>query len=156
MFGKQGSNMNIAIGADHRGFECKTHLKQYVVGIDDPIIWIDVGTMNDERVDYPPYATAVVDALKRKEADIGILICGSGVGMAVVANRYHGMFAGVAWNEEISRLSKEHDKTNILVIPSDFVSLDQAVAITNAWLKAEFKGGRYQERIDMINALKLE
>ena len=146
--------MKIAIGADHRGFQCKANIKQYVVGSPDPIVWIDVGAYNEERSDYPIFARAAVKAMQNRQADLGILACGSGVGMAIVANRYRGMFAGVAWNEEIARASREDDNTNILVLPSDFISHEQAVAIVNAWLNARFKGGRYQERIDMIDTMK--
>lgn len=146
--------MNIAIGADHRGFSCKAYIKQYVVGENDPIAWIDVGAENDERSDYPVYAQSVVTALKNNEAQLGVLVCGSGIGMAVTANRYPGIYAGVVWNEEVARLSKEHDKVNLLVIPADYVSQELAVTMINAWLNATFKGGRYQERIDMIDAIK--
>lgn len=146
--------MNIAIGADHRGFECKAYIKQYVVGDDDPIVWIDVGADNDERSDYPIFARAVVKAIQNKEAERGVLICGTGIGMAIVANRFDNMFAGVVWNDEIARMSYEDDKANILVIPSDFVTNEQAASMVNVWLKAVFKGGQYQQRIDMINTLK--
>lgn len=146
--------MNIAIGADHRGFQYKAFIKQYVVGAEDPIAWIDVGAPNEERSDYPIFARAVVKVLQDNEATVGILLCGSGVGMAILANRFQGMFAGVAWNEEIARVSREDDNTNILVIPADFVTTELAVRIVNAWLAARFKGGRYQQRIDMINQVK--
>lgn len=146
--------MNIAIGSDHRGFECKAYLKQYVVGTEDPIAWIDVGAFDDERSDYPVFSEAVTYSVLNKEADFGVLICGSGVGMGIVANRFSGIFAGVVWNEEVARLSREHDNTNILVIPSDFVSNELAATMVNAWLMAEFKGGRYQERLDMIVKIK--
>jgi len=147
--------MNIAIGADHRGFTCKAYIKQYVVGGDDPIAWIDVGAPDEERSDYPVFAESVCRSILQGEAKKGVLICGSGIGMAIVANRFPSIYAGVAWNEDVGRLSKEHDNTNVLVIPSDFVSHEQAAAIINAWLTAEFKGGRYQERLDMINGLKV-
>jgi len=143
--------VNIVIGADHRGFQYKAYIKQYVVGSDDPIAWVDVGANNEERSDYPIFARAAVEVIKEKDAQLGILLCGSGVGMAILANRYVGMFAGVAWNEEIARASREDDNTNILVIPADFVSAEQTVRIVNAWLNARFKGGRYQERIAMID-----
>lgn len=146
--------MNIAIGADHRGFQYKAYIKQYVVGGDDPIAWIDVGATNEERSDYPIFAHAVVKVMQEQEAPLGILLCGSGVGMAILANRFTGMFAGVAWNEEIARVSREDDNTNILVIPADFVTTELAARIVNTWLVARFKGGRYQQRIDMINEVK--
>lgn len=146
--------MNIAIGADHRGFQYKAYIKQYVVGGDDPIVWIDVGTNTEDRSDYPIFARAAVKAMQNNEASLGILLCGSGIGMAILANRFSGMFAGVVWNEDIARMSREDDNTNILVIPADFVSTELAVRMVNAWLTARFKGGRYQERIDMINDVK--
>ena len=147
--------MEVAIGADHRGFQMKAYIKQYVVGHDDPIAWIDVGTMSDERTDYPVYAAKVVRLMLTKEAQYGILLCGSGAGMAIVANRFPGLFAGVAWNPEVAKMIKEDDKTNILVLPTDFIDDEMGAKICNAWLSATFKGGRYQKRIDMINALKL-
>lgn len=144
--------MYIAIGADHRGFALKAHIKQYVVP-HESIAWIDVGTATKERTDYPPYAKSVVDALKNEEAQWGILICASGIGMAIAANRFTGMRAGVAWNSQIATMCKEDDNVNILVLPSDFVSPEQAVIIIEHWLSARFKGGRYQERITMIDDL---
>jgi ribose 5-phosphate isomerase B len=143
--------MNIVIGADHRGFQCKAYIKQYVIGGNDPIVWIDVGATSEDRSDYPIFARAAVEVLQKQEAELAILLCGSGVGMAIVANRYPGMFAGVAWNSAVARESKEDDNTNILVLPADFISNDQAVEIVNTWINARFKGGRYQERITMID-----
>lgn len=147
--------MNIAIGADHRGFSTKAYLKQYVVVTDEPIAWIDEGAENDERSDYPVFAERVCRAIQKGEAHKGVLICGSGIGMAVTANRFPGIYAGVAWNEDVARHGRENDNVNVLVIPSDYVSHEQAAAIVNAWLSVKFKGERYQERIDMINALKV-
>ena len=146
--------MNIAIGADHRGFSTKAYVKQYVVGGDDPIAWIDTGAFDEERSDYPIFAQAVCQSILQGDAQRGVLICGSGIGMAVTANRFPGIYAGVAWNEQVARHGRENDNVNVLVIPSDFVSPEQAAAVITAWLSVEFKGGRYQERIDMINALK--
>lgn len=143
--------MNIAIGADHRGFKLKAYIKQYVVGIDDPIAWIDVGAHNDERSDFPIFTQKVCDAIKQGEADKGILICGSGIGMSIAANRYHKIHAALVWNDEVAMLAKEHNNANVLIIPADFVSHELAVQMVNNWLKATFKGGRYQERIDMID-----
>lgn len=144
--------MNIVIAADHRGFACKAYIKQYVVGADDPIAWIDVGAENEERSDYPFFAKKAVESMKEGQAERAILICGSGIGMAIAANRFSGIYAGVVWNEEVARMSYEHDKVNALVIPSDFVDNETAAKLVTVWLQANFKGGRYQERLDMINA----
>lgn len=145
--------MNIAIGSDHRGFQCKEYLKKYGSDAAIPIKWIDVGTHNQERSDYPLYAHAVVKKMMNKQAERGILLCGSGIGMAIYANRFAGIFAGVAWNVQVAQVSREDDNTNILVIPTDFVTSEQAVSIVHRWLTAIFKKERYQERINMINAI---
>ena len=145
--------MNIAIGADHRGFECKAYLKQYVVGIDDPVVWIDVGAENDERSDFPVYTKKVCELIIKGETERGILICGSGIGMSIAANRYSKIYAALTWNNDVARLSKEHNNANVLVLPADFVSPEQAAEMVNTWLKATFQGGRYQERIDMIGTI---
>ena len=146
--------MNIVIGADHRGFQLKAYIKQYVVGVDNPIAWIDVGTQNEERTDYPLFSQKAAKVIKDKEAEKGILICGSGVGMSIAANRYRFIRAALVWNEEVAKHAKEDDDANVLVIPADFVSQELAVKMINIWLKATFKGGRYQERIDMIDSSK--
>ncbi len=147
--------MNIAIGTDHRGFECKAYIKQYVVGDENPIVWIDVGADNDERSDYPLFAQKVCELILKGEAEQGVLLCGSGVGMSIVANRYPKIYAALVWNEDVARISHEHDNTNVLSLPVDFITHEQAVSIVNAWLSAVFKGGRYQKRLDMIDAIKI-
>ena len=147
--------MNIAIGADHRGFSTKAYIKQYLVTSDEPIAWVDVGSFNQERTDYPIYAKTVVTALQKKEVELGILLCASGVGMAVAANRYRGIRAGVAWNDQVATMCREDDNVNILVIPTDFVSEKQAISIITHWLTARFKGGRYQERISILHKIPL-
>ncbi|MDP3888986.1 MAG: RpiB/LacA/LacB family sugar-phosphate isomerase, partial [bacterium] len=104
--------------------------------------------------DYPLFACVVAQMIQKKEVDRGILICGSGIGMAVAANRFKGVYAGLVWNEEIARVSRKHDKVNVLVLPSDFISPQEAVILVNAWLETEFLGGRYQDRIHMIDDIK--
>jgi sugar-phosphate isomerases, RpiB/LacA/LacB family len=143
--------MNIVIGADHHGFRAKAYIKQYVVGIADPIAWIDVGVDTDERADYPLFGHKACQMILQGHATHGILLCGTGIGMSIVANRYKGIYAGLAWNKYVAIASKQDDNTNVLVLPSDFISNEQAVQIINAWLAAHFKGGHYQTRIDMID-----
>lgn len=145
--------MKIAIGADHRGYEHKEYIKQHLKTEKESIEWLDVGAFDMERSDYPVFAKAVSKAILNGEAQLGILTCGSGVGMAVVANRYPKIYAALAWNEDVARVSREHDNTNVLVIPSDFVSTEQAVAMVKGWLEAEFLGGRYQKRLDMFDTI---
>ncbi len=145
--------MRIAIGADHRGFEHKNYIKEQVNIPDKTIDWIDVGCFDAQYCDYPEFAILVAQSMKQKKADWGVLICGSGIGMAITANRFNEIYAALVWNEEVACLSKEHDKANVLVLPSDFVTLEQSVTMVQRWLIAEFLGGRYQKRIDMIDAL---
>jgi len=139
--------MKIAIGSDHRGFATKNIIIEQIDAYD----WIDVGCFNDTRCDYPEFAKLVVGAISSKEADLGVLICGSGIGMAIAANRFAGMYAGLCWNPEIAKSAREDDNVNILVLPADFVSSEQVIEIIHAWLQATFKGGRYQKRLDMID-----
>ena len=145
--------MKIAIGADHRGFACKSYIKQYVVGTDDSVVWIDVGADDDERSDFPLFTKKVCELIVGGEVDRGILICGSGIGMSIAVNRYKNIYGALVWNEDVARLSKEHNNANVLILPADFVSTEEAASMVNSWLKATFKEGRYQMRIDMIDAL---
>jgi ribose 5-phosphate isomerase B len=139
--------MKIAIGTDHRGFLHKEFITQHMRSIE----WVDVGTYNVERTDYPIFADKVVELMLNGVVNAGVLLCASGGGMAVAANRYKHIYAIVAWNDEIAQQSKLEDNANILVIPSDFVSCKQAVNMIDLWLAQEFKGGRYAERIKMID-----
>lgn len=144
--------MKIAIGADHRGFDLKEIIKLELKKINEQeIMWHDVGTHDKIRSDYPVFAHAACKLFKEEAVEAAVLICGSGVGMAVVANRYPGVYAAVAWSEKSAQMSKEDDNTNVLVIPSYFVSEDQAISLIKVWLKSTFKGGRYAERISMID-----
>ena len=146
--------MKIAIGADHNGFAGKEYIKQHFLINDDPIEWIDVGTFDEERTDYPIFAQKVCNAMLEGQADKGILLCGTGIGMSIAANRFENIYAGLAWNEDVARLSREDDNTNILVLPSDYVSHELMVKMVHSWLAATFKGGRHQERIAMIDRLR--
>ncbi len=139
--------MKISIGADHRGFL----LKQAIIKRLLDISWLDVGTDSTARTDYPIYAQRVCRDLTEKKADLGILICGSGVGICIAANRYKGIYAALCWNSDVARMAKEDDGANVLVLPADFISEQEAFAIINAWLKASFKAGVYQKRLALID-----
>lgn len=139
--------MKIAIGADHRGFLHKEFIKKHMTTIE----WIDVGTDNEERTDYPIFSNKVVNLIATYEVQYGVLICGTGGGMAIAANRYKEMYAVVAWNKQVAQRCKQEDNTNILVLPSDFITYDDGVIMVNTWLEQEFKGGRYADRIAMID-----
>ncbi len=143
--------MEIAIGADHRGFNHKEYIKQYITEVK----WVDVGTFDTERSDYPFFSHAVCKMiLQEKNINFGVLICGSGIGMAITANRYKNIYAALIWNTKVARQSKEHDNANVIVLPSDYVSMQEAISMVNAWRHASFLGGRYAERIKMIDEME--
>lgn len=143
--------LKIAIGTDHRGFEHKNVIQNGVSIEQKHIEWIDVGCYSTQRVDYPHFAFDVVELMKTKKADLGILLCGTGVGMAIAANRFAGMRAGVVWDKDTAQRAKEEDDVNILVLPADFLTPEQAVQLVLVWLNAQFKGGRYAQRLQMID-----
>lgn len=140
--------MIIAIGSDHRGFALKTHLMKAF----SEHQWLDVGAYGEERSDYPKFAFEVGQEIHEGRAERGVLICGSGIGMSIAANRVRGIYAALCWNEQVAQLAREHDGANVLVLPSDFISSDQAVAMLKAWLQANFRGGRYQQRLECIDS----
>lgn len=142
--------MKIAIGSDHRGFAHKEFIKEHL-GLSAE--WVDVGTYDEERTDYPIYAEKVVQLIQNGAVSHALLFCASGGGMAVAANRHSGVYAVVAWNNEIAAQCKQEDNANVLVIPSDFVSGDDAIDMIQIWVTEQFKGGRYAERIAMIDKI---
>lgn len=143
----------IVIGSDHRGY----HLKEFLTSLsqigDETVSWVDIGTDNEERTDYPIYAEKAVEAIFAGDADCGILLCGSGVGMTIAANRFKGIYAVLAWDAEIAQRAKEEDKANVLVLPADYLEQDQAISIVQSWLEAQFLGGTYQNRVAQIDSL---
>jgi|SRR5579872_175134 len=146
--------ITIVIGTDHHGFAHKEYIKQQLTALDAPVAWYDVGARTDERSDYPLFASQVAHAVLHGKAEFGVLLCGTGVGMAIAANRYKGIYAALAWNEEIARLSREHDQANVLVLPADYISLPQAVAMIRAWLMATPLSDEHKIRATMIDKLK--
>lgn len=144
--------LRIVIGSDHRGFEHKAVIQQGATLEEKRIEWIDVGCFTHERTDYPQFAYEAVQQIKQGTADCGILLCGTGVGMAIAANRFAGIYAAVVWNNETAARCKEEDRANILSLPADYITPEQAVQMTIIWLNAQFKGNRYQQRIDTINS----
>lgn len=138
--------MKIAIGSDHRGF----HLKQLIQAHFVDYQWLDCGTSSDARVDFPDFAHLACQSMIQKKVDLGILLCGSGIGMTIAANRYPEIFAGNCWSPEIARLAKAHDHINFLVLPADFITTDQAYDIVVTWLETEQLEGQYRERLNKI------
>ncbi|WED20870.1 ribose 5-phosphate isomerase B [Vibrio sp. JC009] len=140
--------MKIAIGCDHVGIEHKelviNHLESKGIEVED------LGAQSTERTDYPQYGLAVANAVVNKQADLGILICGTGVGISLAANKVPGIRAVVCSDPYTASLSKEHNNTNILSFGSRVVGIELAKMIIDSWLGAEFEGGRHQRRVDQI------
>lgn len=138
----------IPIGADHAGFALKERLKQELRSLGfEPL---DLGTHSADSTDYPDYAHPVAEQVERGEVRRGVLLCGTGLGMAYAANRHHGVRAAVAWTPEVARLARAHNDSNILVLPARFVSEQEGLEILRAWLGEPFEGGRHQRRVDKI------
>lgn len=141
--------MIIAIGADHRGYAVKELLKKHF----SENQFIDVGAFSEKRSDYPKFAHDATQLVQEKKAARAILLCGSGIGMAIVANRYKHIYAGVVWNRKIAKQSREHDNSNVLVLPCDYTESFDPIELTNIWLTTKFLGARYKKRITMIDEL---
>ena len=142
--------MKITIGSDHRGYEVKESIKSHFHGIE----WLDVGVEGaDVKADYPIITKKVCESIVSGKTEFGILICGSGVGVSIAANRYPKIYAALSWSPEVARAAREHDFANILAIPADFVTIDKSFAIVKSWLASDFLGGRYEDRLRMIDDL---
>ena len=140
----------LAIASDHAGFEMKEHLKTVLQRLGVP--FEDLGTHTTDSVDYPDYARKVANALSVGRADRGVLVCGSGQGMAMAANRHRGVRAALAADEETARLSREHNDANVLAIGGRLVDRARAERILQIWLETPFAGGRHAERVAKIEA----
>ena len=144
----------IALGADHAGFEEKEKIKKT---LDDlGVEYTDMGTSSPDSVDYPDYARKVADAVSDGEYEQGLLVCGSGTGMAIAANKVHGVRAAVAWNEDIARLARQHNNANILSLAARFSTPEEMDRIVRAWFAADFEGGRHERRVEKIEEIEKE
>ena len=144
----------IAIGADHGGFKLKEEIKKYLDEKEIP--YKDFGTYSEERVDYPDIAKEVSKAVQSNKCDKGILICRSGYGMAMVANKFKGIRSAPCFVEEAAKYSRMHNNTNVLALGADYVTVNQAICILRIWLATEFEGGRHQERLDLVAEIENE
>jgi ribose 5-phosphate isomerase B len=142
----------IVIGSDHGGLALKEAIEAALVarGMDVK----DFGTDNGDSVDYPDFAEKVAGAVSRGEADLGILACGTGIGMSIVANKFPGVRAALAADEFMARMAKEHNNANILVLGGRVLTAEQAVKMVSVWLDAHYEGGRHQRRLDKITRLE--
>ena len=144
--------MKIAIAADHAGFEGKELIKQTLdeIGVE----YDDIGTYSAESVDYPDYARKVAEAVARGDYEQGVLVCGSGTGMAISANKVRGIRAAVAWNAETARLARQHNNANILAVGARTSPEGTIPDIVKAWFDADFEGGRHAGRVDKITQIE--
>ncbi len=143
----------IFLGADHRGYELKEKIKKYLISKNFEVK--DCGTDSKEIAHYPIIATEVCKKMD-KEKDKAILICGSGIGMSMVANKFKGVRAGICTSVMTAKDGKEHSNLNVLVLPGDFISFDDAIEVVDTWLESEFLNGRYLERLNMIKEIEKE
>lgn len=146
--------MKVAIGADHAGFEEKEKLKKTLdeLGVE----YEDLGTNSLDSVDYPDFGARVGRAVASGEADEGIVVCGSGIGINIAANKIHGVRAAQAWNEETARLAREHNDANVLSIGARVIPEEEIPKIVKAWFGAKFEGGRHAKRVEKITELENE
>ena len=144
----------IAIGSDHIGYPLKEDIKKYLVELG--YSYEDFGTNSSERTDYPLFAKQVTSAVTSQQADLGILICGTGVGMSITANKVKGIRAVVCSEPYSALLSRQHNNTNVLTLGARVVGLEVAKMIVKAWLEAEFEGGRHAARLEIISQIESE
>lgn len=144
--------MRVSIGSDHAGFELKDVITRWLNKSEYEVS--DKGTFSTESVDYPDFAAKVAQEVAQGKTERGILICGSGIGVTIAANKIKGIRAANCYNEEIAALSRAHNDTNVLALGARFINADLALRITEVWLKQEFEGGRHQRRIEKISRLE--
>ncbi|TKB23337.1 ribose 5-phosphate isomerase B [Desulfopila sp. IMCC35006] len=140
--------MKIALGTDHAGYKMKEVIKAHAMNKGYQVI--DFGTDSEEAVDYPDYCRPAAESVAKGECEYGVVFGGSGNGEAMVANKVPGVRCGVCWNVESARLAKEHNNANMIALGERMISLEEGIKIVDAWLNAEFQGGRHQKRIDKI------
>ncbi|MCA9149094.1 MAG: ribose 5-phosphate isomerase B [Planctomycetales bacterium] len=146
--------MRIAVGSDHRGYQLKGRLDQMLAGLGHDVV--DVGTCDGERVDYTDFAEAVARKVASGEADRGILICGTGIGMAITANKFPGVRAATAHDELTAEMCRRHNDVNVLCLSGDMLAERPIDNMINVWLQTEFEGGRHARRVEKIRQLEDE
>lgn len=143
--------MTIAIGNDHAGTAYKFEIIKYLEAKGHSIL--NFGTDSTDSMDYPDTIHPTANAVEKEEATFGIILCGSGNGAQITANKHQGIRASLCWNNEIVTLSRQHNNANILTIPARFVSLQQALTFVQLFLETEFEGGRHQHRVSKISCV---
>jgi ribose 5-phosphate isomerase B len=144
--------MKVALASDHAGYEEKERLKSVLTDLG--VEYADLGTTSEASVDYPDYARKVAEQVASGEADQGLLVCGSGTGMAISANKVPGVRAAVAWSEEIARLARQHNDVNVLAVGARTTPPDDIPKIVRAFFSTDFEGGRHAARVEKINEIE--
>ena len=139
---------SLIIGSDHAGFDYKQQLIAFLESKN--IAVTDAGTHSEASVDYPDFAHIVAKAVENKEFESGILLCGSGNGVAITANHHAGIRAGLAWNTEVARLVRQHNNANVLCLPARFITIEEAKQCIEVFLETPFEGGRHERRVAKI------
>lgn len=139
----------IAVGSDHAGFEMKEAIINWLSQQEIPVI--DFGSDSTDSVDYPDYAHAVTASILDEESVIGVLICGTGNGICMAANKWRDIRAALCWNSEIASLARQHNNANVLCMPARFITIDESIEILKVFLDTEFEGGRHERRVNKIN-----
>lgn len=146
--------MMIAIGCDHGGYKLKEEIKKYLKEKDIP--YNDLGCMNEERVDYPNIAKEVAKQVQSKSCDKGILICRSGIGMSIVANKFKGIRCTLCHDEFTAKYARLHNDGNVLAMGADTMTVNEAICIVRMWIATEFEGGRHNDRVKLIENIEEE
>ncbi len=142
---------SIVIGSDHAGYECKEYIKDFIKQSSPGFAMMDVGTHSIDSVDYPDFAHQVAMKVAAGEVDSGIVICGSGNGVCITANKHAHVRAALCWTPEIAALARQHNNANVLCIPARFVSHETAAKIVETFMNTSFEGGRHERRVEKID-----
>ncbi len=144
----------IVIGSDHGGYKLKEEIKKYLD--EKEIKYIDKGTFSEESVDYPSIAKEVAKEVSTKKADVGIVICRSGIGMSIVANKFKGVRCANCYQEQTAKFARMHNNANMLALGADYITTNEAICIVRQFLATEFEGGRHEARVNLISEIEKE
>ena len=143
--------MKIAVASDHGGFALKEEVKKHLM--ERGIEVLDLGTHSEDSVDYPIYGTACGEAVMSGNADLGVVVCGTGIGISIAANKVKGIRCGLCTSVEMARLAKQHNNANVLALGGRTTEMDLAMEIVDTWLDTEFEGGRHQRRTGLLDQM---
>lgn len=146
--------MKVAVGCDHGGFILKDAVISTLEELGAQVV--DMGTYSTESVDYPVYGKKVADAVANGECDLGVVMCGTGIGISIAANKVKGIRAAVVTDEFMAEMTRRHNNANIIALGGRVITPEKAKSLVKAWYTAEFEGGRHQKRIDMITQIENE